>query len=209
MPIDTPGAVGLQNLGNTCYMNSALQCLVRVKLLTQYLLSPNWRRDRNPTNPLGSGCRVVDAYSSLLADMTNGRPSSTSRLKDAVAAHIAIFRDSGEHDANEFLITLLDVIHEDLNQAETTRRNVPGLEQMSGMDFHRTCNKSVIVDIFHGERSNVLTFTPCRHYDDVREPLTSWALPLAPSRGSAVVTLRDCILTWEQDQEYADEAKGR
>lgn len=35
----TRGAVGLGNLGNTCYMNSALQCIRSVEELSQYFLS--------------------------------------------------------------------------------------------------------------------------------------------------------------------------
>ncbi len=34
----TPGTVGLSNLGNTCYMNSALQCVRSAKELTEYFL---------------------------------------------------------------------------------------------------------------------------------------------------------------------------
>lgn len=35
----TPGCTGLRNLGNTCYMNGALQCMRSVEELTHYFLS--------------------------------------------------------------------------------------------------------------------------------------------------------------------------
>ena len=34
----TPGATGLSNLGNTCFMNSALQCVSNAQPLTRYFL---------------------------------------------------------------------------------------------------------------------------------------------------------------------------
>ena len=46
---------GLGNLGNTCFMNSTLQCLAHTEPLRQYFVSGEYERDLNRDNPLGTG----------------------------------------------------------------------------------------------------------------------------------------------------------
>jgi hypothetical protein len=47
------GVTGLRNLGNTCYMNTALQCLARYPCLVEYFLSGRYKDHINTENCLG------------------------------------------------------------------------------------------------------------------------------------------------------------
>lgn len=47
------GLVGLHNSGNTCFLNSGIQCLSHNWQLTQYFLDNKYVQEINVKNPLG------------------------------------------------------------------------------------------------------------------------------------------------------------
>ena len=66
------GLVGLQNLGNTCFMNTSLQCISSCSELTNYFLTNHFKKDINEKNPIGTKGILARAYANLLKNMWYG-----------------------------------------------------------------------------------------------------------------------------------------
>ena len=80
------GVCGLQNLGNTCFMNSGLQCLSHIKELTMYFLQDKYKNEINEVNPLGTKGKLAKKFVDLLKNMYFGISPSFSpwALKHAI-----------------------------------------------------------------------------------------------------------------------------
>lgn len=114
------GACGLVNLGNTCYANSAIQCISYMPLLRSYLLSAQYKTsgDLNKDNPLGSGGKLLEEFAELLRIMWIGKygERSPTRFRSQLGKATSQFSGADQQDAQEFLNYLLDVLHEDSNK---------------------------------------------------------------------------------------------
>jgi ubiquitin carboxyl-terminal hydrolase 4/11/15 len=67
------GICGLQNIGNTCYMNSALQCISHTMPLVHYFCRKMlFKKDLNLKNPLASKyCEFAVLFAKFLHQQWN------------------------------------------------------------------------------------------------------------------------------------------
>jgi ubiquitin C-terminal hydrolase len=78
--INKRGRTGLNNLGNTCFLSSGLQCLSHVVPLTSYFLSGEYRSDLNVSSKDGTRGQLADKYELLLRELWFGETASVSPL---------------------------------------------------------------------------------------------------------------------------------
>jgi ubiquitin C-terminal hydrolase len=158
-------------------MNASLQCLLRVRSLTEYFLHNEHLPDLNAHNSLGSGGSVARAYCEFCRDMMdqNQSPFRAQQLHRTIGRHCETFNDS-----HAFLLSLLDVLDEDLNQSSRAK-NDPIPRGLQGIEFHNFCHESSISKLFHGFTQTQIAFD-CGHKEFVYDPFVFWTLPLPRNR---------------------------
>ncbi|XP_069080960.1 ubiquitin carboxyl-terminal hydrolase 2 isoform X3 [Pleurodeles waltl] len=195
------GLVGLRNLGNTCFMNSILQCLSNSKELRDYCLQNIYRRDLNQSSR--SSTNLMEAFAKLIQTMWTAPTNdvvSPSEFKTQIQRYAPRFVGYNQQDAQEFLRFLLDGLHNEVNRVTSRPRAQPDdLDHLPDGEKGKEMWKrylqredSKIVDLFVGQLKSSLTCTECGYCSTVFDPFWDLSLPIA-KKGYQEVSLMDCM----------------
>ncbi|KAF9973528.1 ubiquitin-specific protease doa4 [Actinomortierella ambigua] len=215
------GKAGLTNLGNTCFMNSVIQCLIATPPLTRFFLDGSYKLNINLTNPLGTKGKVAEAFADLIRNMWSGQSLviSPTSFRQAIVEFAPQFKGSEQHDSQEFLSFLLDGLHEDLKRVNKTNMLEKGQQQQllrgepeegseadearmealpeweaSEIAWQRYLARgnSIVVSLFQGQYKNRLSCSKCGKTSTTYNPFMYLTLPIK-AKTSKPQTLLSCL----------------
>lgn len=215
------GQIGLVNLGNTCFLNSALQLLRQSKSLRAYFQSSDWEKGVNQSKY----APMVEPISALIKsiwreDLQKGTrisPGKFYTILTDIASKVGYDDLAVKYrqcDAGEALLFLVDCLHEGL--AHTVEMAVTGVpvtpeEKRLHTSYtqwtkHYKKQWSVVAKVFHGQKMSAITCKKCQYHSENFESWNSLSIPILNGTvpGSPAPTLMQCLGEYFKDETIDD-----
>ncbi|KPP72710.1 Ubiquitin carboxyl-terminal hydrolase 31-like, partial [Scleropages formosus] len=191
-----PGVAGLKNHGNTCFMNAILQCLSNTELFAEYLALEQYQGEEEDRADKANGVcaqrkgaqakgEVTEKLSGLVRALWTFEytPQHSREFKNVVSKSALQFRGNAQHDAQEFLLWLLDRVHEDLNNIvhPSSRASIkPPVEEDDEASEGPSLPVagSFVQELFQAQYRSSLTCPHCQKQSNTFDPFLCISLPI-------------------------------
>lgn len=162
--------VGFKNLGNTCFMNTSLQCIMHCDIfISRFLEYCDLKKPLRSTPISNSFLNLIESYSKA----SDKSAISPDELKSAIARKHRIYSGFSQQDSQEFIRKLLDEISQELNlitekkpykmlNANNEQENKTELNIEYDKIF-RDRENSIVVDTFYGQSISIFSCLDCNY----------------------------------------------
>lgn len=111
----TSGISGLKNLGNSCYLNSILQCLSSLDLFRTWIINdesfkPQLKKNAHRFKNESVTLKLCELFNHIWKNYDTVSPRSLKKIMGQVCDQ---FQNTEQQDSHEFLNSLLDTVHEE------------------------------------------------------------------------------------------------
>lgn len=189
---------GFQNLGNTCFLNATLQCLSHLPTFCQciaMLPAANSQLQRK----LSNGEKFIVYLRSLLRKVhgLDGEPKSHPYSPKNIVKNISLlggsnrgykFRPGRQEDAHEFLVHLLDCLHDGELKAAGIDQNKSGWRDK--LPIPRLDETTLTHRMFGGYLRSQVKCTKCNYNSNTYDPFMDLSLEVS---GKSVNSLHDAL----------------
>ena len=175
------GIIGLKNRGNTCYLNTSIQCLSHLTLLTEYFLSNKYINDLNnrcnETNGIKTNDIIISKeYAKLIKAIWTSNCSIEPRsFHELIQKSDNKFEGYEQQDSQELLVLILDNLHEGLKydveitysgKVENTLDKLV-IESIKRWKVDLNNKYSIIAELFFGQFINKVISLESKNKDKI------------------------------------------
>ena len=157
------GILGLKNRGNTCYLNTSIQCLNNLELLSNYFLQ---NKHLDEIDKSFDKNQIAKEYSKLIhAIWSNTVAIEPKSFHIIIQKYVEQFYGYDQQDSQESLSLIIDYLHESLKYTVnmtytgTSQNNIDELMIKSIVNYSKELNNkySIIAELFFGQYINKIT----------------------------------------------------
>ncbi|XP_012286740.1 uncharacterized protein LOC105703159 isoform X3 [Orussus abietinus] len=197
-----PGITGLKNLGNTCYMNSIIQCLSHTNYLKDYIISNKYLEDLDTSIENETRGRITEELMEVIKKLWSGEENyiSPCNLKNIIGQYKPQFEGYEQHDSHEFLTFLLNRLHNDLKRDDGV---IDGSMSVADAEMRIAMNnqQSIISQLFFGLLRSTIICVACEHNIVTYEVFNSLTVAIPHPQHC---TLDECIEGLLSEQMISD-----